>query len=172
MTFSKKTAKNLQVVLSVAAVASSLGSTASALAGPNLSSLINLSNSAQATVNNTFGGSFSVNGVLASAITPFADGGRALINTAVATLSAAGLGLNPLLGDAAGTFVQVAAKVNPSTTLTGIVMNAAGLAAASLQSLTAVQTVAASVTNTVFGVSNIQATSSFTNQTTTSLTAF
>lgn len=177
MTFSKKTAKNLQVVLSVAAVASSLGSTASALAGPTASNLINLSNSGEVTVNNSLGQSFSLNGVISAPITPFAApaaaGSATLIQTGAVEFRAGSgmrLGLNPLLGSRAGSFNRVIGQA--SAAAIGGVIQFRALSGVSLASLSGTQTVGAAISNTVFGPSNVKASSSFTNQTTTSLTAF
>lgn len=184
MAFSSQASRRIQVALGVAAVASSLGTTIGsanrALAGPTLSNLINLSNSANVTVNNVTGQSFSVEGVLTitGTFTPFAaEGPASLVNTGIVTLSLLTaattevLGLNALLGPAAGTFNGangnvtngIASGVVTFASLTGI--SVAGIASA-------VSTIGASITNTVFGVSNVSATSAFTSQTTTSLTAF
>lgn len=175
MAFSSQASRRIQVALAVAAVASSLGTTIGsanrALAGPTLSNLINLSNSANVTVNNVAGQSFTVQGVLSAAITPFASAAAlTLANTGVVTLSAAGLGLNPLLGGAAGTFDVIGGSV-ANGVATGIIQLAT-LTGVVLGELSATQSVSAGITSTVFGVSNVSATSAFTTQTTTSLTAF
>lgn len=175
MAFSSRTARAINVALGVATVAGTLGHTARVLAGPTLTSLINLSNSADITVNNVAGQSFSVNGIIGSAITPFgADAALTLINTGLVTLSVTAtnvLGLNNLLGTGAGTFDTINGNVSNGV-LSGVVQ-LGGLSAVAIASLTgAVSTIGASIENTVFGVSNVRASSAFTNQVTTSLTAF
>jgi len=173
MNLTTKTARKVQLALAMGAVASSLGTTASALAGPTLSNLINLTNSAELTVNNVAGQSFSVNGILsAGAITPFAAAtGLALINTGLVTLAMSAAVLNPMLGAGLTSTYSINANVTNGVT-TGVV----GLASLTNVRIngpeSAVSTVGASISNTIFGVSNVRSTSAFTNQVTTSLTAF
>lgn len=171
MTNSTKAARKLQIVLGVAAVASSLGSTTSALAGPTLSNLINLTNSAELTVNNVAGQSFSVNGILTGAIVPFASAAAlTLVNTGLVTLTMSGAALNPMLG--AGITATFAINANNGAIgAVGVLLDS--LSAVSINGATGVvSTVGASITNTVFGVSNVKASSAFSNQVTTSLTSF
>lgn len=177
MAFSKTTAQRLQIALGVVAVAGTLGNTVKVFAGPTLSSLTNLTNSGEVTVNNTLGQSFSVNGTLNSPITPFASADAAtLLQTGAVkfasdTASTQILGLNPLLGTSAGAFNSVVGSVTGAAITTGVIQFAS-LAGVTLAAASAVTTVGAAITNTVFGPSNVKASSAFTNQVTTSLTAF
>lgn len=175
MAFSSRTTRAIHVALGVAAVAGTIGTTTRALAGPTLSALVNLSNGGEVTVNNTLGQSFNVNGTIGADITPFAALGSAtLVQTGaveLSTLSSQRLGLNPLLGSTAGSFNRVVGQVSAATVADGVIQFRS-LTAVVLLAASGIATVGAAITNTVFGPSNVKATSSFTNQTTTSLTAF
>ncbi len=178
MAFSKNTSRKIQVALGVAVVAGSLGTTVKALAGPSLSSLVNLTNGGEVTVNNTLGQSFSVNGAINSDITPFAAASAAtLLQTGAVRFAAdtavtvSTLGLNPMLGIKAGSFNSVIGQVSGAAITSGVI-EFASLATLTIVAACAVTTVGAAITNTVFGPSNVKASSAFTNQVTTSLTAF
>ena len=179
MTLSTKTARTLQVALTVGAVASSLGATigtaSRALAGPTLSNLLNLTNTASVTANNSFGQSFSLEGIVGvtagSTIKPFAASTTAaLMSTAPLVVDAAGLVMNKLVG----LTTQMTKTIGRFTATVVIAGDRilGGISGITLKTTSGVQTIGAGITNTVFGPSQVQASQSFTTQSSTSLTAF
>ena len=82
--------KKLALGLGVASVAAGAGAGSVAVqAGPALQTLNNITNTAEFTINNTYGQSFSVDGQVTSALTPFAlaTGLSANFNALTATLT-------------------------------------------------------------------------------------
>jgi hypothetical protein len=170
-----QTTKKVTLALGVASVAASIGNVA-VKAGPALQTLNNLTNSAEYSINNTYGQSFSVDGILASAVTPFAAGAAGGIvdfTAGSATLTTGFQG--EVFGGGFRAVSQVGASVEAVTALTPpINLNAAGIAAIELQTagVTGTQTIGASISSTLFGPSTVKATSSFTNQLINDLSAF
>ena len=166
--------KKIAIALGAASVAVVTNNLA-AQAGPALQSLNNLTNTAEFSINNTYGQSFSVDGVITSDITPFAAGGAIGDFTAqTATLTT---GFTGALGDSTSTAAQfkavetVEAKV-ATPLLTPPLTLSATLATVSLAGSASPQTVGASISSTVFGPSTVKATSSYTNQLIHDLSAF
>ncbi len=165
----------------LAAVATSFGNIGIALAGPTLSSLTNLTNSGETTVSNTLGQSFSVSGdlryIVPQDIWVFRPDGRAdLLQTGSVRFSAGdnsnSLGLNPILGATAGSFNSVIGQASGATIARGVISLGTEVIGITLRASSSVSTVGAAISNTVFGPSNVKASSAFTNQVTNSLTAF
>jgi len=168
---SQNTAKKVALVLGVAAVASSIGNVA-VKAGPALQTLNNLTNTAEFTITNTYGQSFSVDGVMTAAVTPFAAGAAGDLGNF--TAGSATLTTN-FVGNGFGNYIPVTGISASVATLSGtapLLLNAAGLAAISLGGSDSTQTIGASISSTLFGPSNLKATSSFTNQLINDLSAF
>jgi hypothetical protein len=166
---SQNTAKKVALVLGVASVASSISSVA-VKAGPALQTLNNLTNTAEFTINNTYGQSFSADGVMAAAVTPFATAG----NLANFTASTATLTTN-FTGTGFGNYNPVTAISASVATPAGtapLLLNATGVAGISLGGADSTQTIGASISSTLFGPSSLKATSSFTNQLINDLSAF
>ena len=169
---SQNTAKKVALVLGVAAVASSIGNVA-VKAGPALQTLNNLTNTAEFTINNTYGQSFSVDGVMTAAVTPFAAGAagdlaKFTAGSATLTTNFTGTGFGnytPVTGISASV-TAVAALAPP------LLLNAAALTAITLLGADSTQTIGASISSTLFGPSSLKATSSFTNQLINDLSAF
>lgn len=172
-----QTTKKVTVALGVAALASSAGSVA-VQAGPALQTLTNLTNTAGLTINNTYGQSFSVNGIVTGTVTPFASTASIVGNPTIADFTAgtATLTTGFVGGNQVGGFIpvtSVSASVQAITNtvpirlsaaaMTGIVLNAAG---------TASVTIGASISSTLFGPSTVTASSSYTNQIINDLSAF
>ena len=169
--------KKLALGLGVASVAAGAGGVV-VKAGPALQTLNNITNTAEFTINNTYGQSFSVDGRVTTALAPFAsvDGGA---------ISASFNALSATLTTGFVTNTQgVTENLIPVATVTGeatiasfgssaiAILNASGLAAISLSAATGVQTIGASISSTLYGPSNVKATSSFTNQLINDLSAF
>lgn len=170
-----QSAKKVSLALGVASVAASVGNVA-VKAGPALQTLNNLTNTAEFSVTNTYGQSFSVDGIMTNAaITPFragAAGDAANFNATSSTLA------TNFVGGAFNTFTPVSV-VNASASMTGITAplvldgtGANGVVSISLSGATTTQTIGASISATLFGPSTIKATTSFTNQLINDLSAF
>jgi len=164
--------RNASVLIGAAAVASSIGNV-SVKAGPALQTLNNLTNTADFTINNTYGQSFSVDGRVQSSLTPFAAGGANMgtlftANTATLTTGFDGAAFG-------GGFIAVDV-VRASVAAPGInipvVLDAGELNTMTLVATGGTQTIGASVSSTIFGPSNVKASSSFTNQLINDLSAF
>ena len=169
-----KTSKNVSIALGVASLASSMGGVV-VKAGPALQTLNNITNTADFTINNTYGQSFSVDGVMTAAtLLPFAvgaAGGLANFTAGSATLTTG------FLGNAIGfgAVSQVGASVAVPAGTVPLTLNTAagsGLSVISLAGATGTQTLGASISSTIFGPSNVRASSSFTNQLINDLSAF
>jgi hypothetical protein len=170
-----KSSKKLALGLGVASVAASAGSVA-VQAGPALQTLNNITNTAEFTINNTYGQSFSVDGILTSALTPFEDGAgfQANFNALSATLTTGftdgdeGVTVNlPTV-----TKVEAEATIATLTASGAVILDASALEGVSLAGATGVQTLGASISSTLYGPSNVKASSSFTNQLINDLSAF
>lgn len=168
-----QTTKRVSLVLGVASLASSMGSVA-VKAGPALQTLNNLTNTAEFSINNTYGQSFSVNGIVADAVTPFAGGaanGLLDFTANTATLTTGFLG-GGNFGGAFGAVEQVRASVAvPASLVVPVTLNTA-IALISLVAASGTQTLGASISSTLFGPSSVKASSSFTNQLINDLSAF
>jgi hypothetical protein len=167
--------KKLALGLGVASVASVAGGVA-VQAGPALQTLNNITNTAEFTVNNTYGQSFSVDGIVTATFTPFKAGSatQANFNALSATLTTG------FVTDANGVTANLSAvtKVIAEATIATlgassvVFLDTATLAAITLKGTTGVQTVGASISATLYGPSNVKASSSFTNQLINDLSAF
>ena len=170
MTF--KTTKKVTIALGVASMATSLGNVA-VQAGPALQTLNNLTNSAEFTINNTYGQSFSVDGIIAAAVTPFEAGAAGDMDRFTASTASLTTNFN---GDSFGagfnavTAIQARVAV-PALLVVPVALNATALAGISLTA-TGNQTIGASISSTLFGPSSLRATTSFTNQLINDLSAF
>lgn len=165
-----KSTKKITLALGVASVATSLGNVA-VQAGPALQTLNNLTNTAEFTINNTYGQSFSVDGMISSGLTPFEAGVPTLTDF---TATSATLTTN-FVGSSFGGYVPVTmvnATVNGSTVSPPITLNTFNLLGITLNATGGTQTIGASISSTLFGPSNVRATSSFTNQLINDLSAF
>ena len=164
------TTKKVTLALGVASVAASLGGVA-AKAGPALQTLNNLTNSAEFTVNNTYGQSFSVDGIINNAtITPFSTATASLANF---TAASATLTTN-FVGGSFGGFTPVtavSAQVEVPLGAPPLTLSTA-VASISLNGGTTTQTIGASISSTLFGPSTVSASSSYTNQLINDLSAF
>ena len=178
-------AKKASIVLGVSSVAVSAGNI-SVQAGPALQTLNNRTNTAEFTINNTYVQSFSVDGIISSAligtgggfITPFALAGTTAVgasfNAQSATLTTGFVGDG--MGDAMVPVATVAAEATIATFSTAATMllnvATAGLGGIALAGTTGTQTIGASISSTLFGPSTVKATTSFTNQLINDLSAF
>lgn len=174
MTF--KTTKKVTLALGVASVATSLGNVA-VQAGPALQTLNNLTNTAEFTINNTYGQSFSVDGMVQDNVRPFGEVTAIGISMGNFTAGTATL----TTGFRGGSFngyvpvETVSASVEVPTLAVPVSLNTeagTGLASIVLIATGGTQTIGASVSSTIFGPSNVRATSSFTNQLINDLSAF
>lgn len=172
-----QTTKKVTVALGVAALASASGSVA-VQAGPALQTLNNLTNTASLTINNTYGQSFSVDGVVSGSVSPFVGTGSSIGNPTIAgfTAGTATLTTGFTGGNQVGGFIpvtSVAASVEAITNTVPIRLSASGLAGITLTAGgTATVTMGASISSTLFGPSTVTATSSYTNQIINDLSAF
>jgi hypothetical protein len=176
-----QTTKRVTLALGVASVATSLGNVA-VKAGPALQTLNNLTNTAEFSINNTYGQSFSVDGILTATISPFAAmtsvaaaGILPAFNAQCAIIETGFSGSS--FGGSLSPVSQVSAFANLAVTAVGLVMlnasaTTAGLSAITLAGVTATQTIGASISSTLFGPSTVKATTSFTNQLINDLSAF
>ena len=172
-----KFAKKASLALGVASVAASMGNVA-VKAGPALQTLNNLTNTADFTINNTYGQSVSVDGVMLLALTPFkagtATGLIAAFTANTATLTTGFLG-SAFGGGAAsgwGAVSQVKASVAAPVGVAPLTLNSTTIAAISLAGASATQTLGASISSTLFGPNNVRASASYTNQLINDLSAF
>lgn len=171
-----KTTKNLTLALGVASMATSLGNVA-VHAGPALQTLNNLTNTAEFTITNTYGQSFSVDGMIDADVRPFANATAIGISMSTFTAGTATL-TTGFQGGSFGNYVPVGtvnASVEIPTLTVPIVLNSdptTGLAAIILIATGGTQTIGASISSTLFGPSTVRATSSFTNQLINDLSAF
>lgn len=164
------------LLLGVASVASSVG-TVGVKAGPALQTLNNLTNTAEMSVNNTYGQSFSVDGITSmstgtSVLTPFgntASGADFNAGNATLTTGFAGVAFGAA-GFKAVTAVVAAAALGINTV--PLALDETSLTNLRLQVGSATQTIGASISSTTFGPSTVKATSSFTNQLINDLSAF
>ena len=167
--------KKLALGLGVASVAASAGSVA-VQAGPALQTLNNITNTAEFTINNTYGQSFSVDGIVTTAVSPFGDasGLQASFNALTAVL------LTGFVDGTEGVTVnlQAVSTVTANATIATlggtavVILDAGVLDTLSLAAATGVQTIGASISSTLYGPSNVKASSSFTNQLINDLSAF
>jgi len=167
--------KKIAIALGAASVAV-VTSNLAAEAGPALQSLNNLTNTAEFSINNTYGQSFSVDGVITNAITPFAAGGAGDIRNFTADTATLTTGFTGALGDPASAtafkaVATVEAKVD-TPLLTPPLMLSSTLTGVRLDGSASPQTVGASISSTLFGPSSVKATSSYTNQLIHDLSAF
>jgi len=174
-------AKKVSLALGVASVATSMGSVA-VQAGPALQTLNNLTNTAEFSINNTYGQSFSVDGIIGTgaSVTPFATSASTAVmgafNAGAATLTTgfSGVGMGNSLTPVTG--VVAAAVISTFATAVSIVLNSStavgGLGSLVLNGTTATITIGASISSTLFGPSTVKATTSFTNQLINDLSAF
>lgn len=138
-------------------------------AGPALQTLNNATSTAEFTINNTYGQSFSVDGIVQANVTPFAAA------TGIRNFTAGSATLTTGFSGQLSNFIapttieaQVAVPGISATTL----LDAASLTAITLTGNTGTQTLGASISSTIFGPSTVKATSSFTNQLINDLSAF
>ncbi len=172
--------KKLALGLGVASVAAAAGGV-EVKAGPALQTLNNITNTAEFTINNTYGQSFSVDGRVTTALSPFANmvnaGGTSFgpnFNALSATLTTGfvtdTLGVTENLLPVS--VVDAQATIATFSASAIAILNASGLSAITLSAATGVQTIGASISSTLYGPSNVKATSSFTNQLINDLSAF
>lgn len=167
---SQNTAKKVSLVLGVASVAVNAGNVA-VKAGPALQTLNNLTNTAEFTINNTYGQSFSVDGVVTAAVTPFAAAATlSPFNAATATLTTGFTGTG--MGESLKVVQTVQAQATIATPVTAVLILSTAIGAISILGSTGTQTIGASISSTLFGPSNVRASSSFTNQLINDLSAF
>lgn len=177
-----QTTKRVTLALGVASVATSLGNVA-VKAGPALQTLNNLTNSSEFSINNTYGQSFSVDGIITATVTPFAAMtavGPAGVTPATFNASSSILTTGfsgSSFGGSLSPVSQVSAFAEISVSAAGVVMlnasaTTAGLSLIQLAGVTATQTIGASISSTLFGPSTVKATTSFTNQLINDLSAF
>ena len=175
-----QTTKRVTLALGVASVATSLGNVA-VKAGPALQTLNNLTNTADFSINNTYGQSFSVDGIITATVAPFAamtslgaGGNLPSFNAQTAILDTGFSGSS--FGGSLSPVSQVTAFANLAVTADGLVMlnatGVGGLSTVELAGVTATQTIGASISSTLFGPSTVKATTSFTNQLINDLSAF
>ena len=171
-----QTTKKVTLALGVTSVAASMGGVA-VQAGPALQSLNNMTNTAEFSVNNTYGQSFSVDGIVGANITPFATPAAVLVGptftSGTATITT---GFTNGDGSGIGSFGAVqTVKVNVES-LTSVVVGMLSMSALTAISIagngTSTVTIGASISTTLFGPSTVKATSSFTNQLINDLSAF
>jgi hypothetical protein len=170
-----QTTKKVTLALGVASVAASMGNVA-VKAGPALQTLNNMTNSAEFTINNTYGQSFSVDGIVAADVTPFADGLNATpVSNFVASTATLTTGFQ---GNAFGAGFKAVSQVRASIEAppapgfnTPLSLNSTAIGGITLTA-SGTQTIGASISSTIFGPSNVKATSSFTNQLINDLSAF
>ena len=172
------TSKKLALGLGVASVAAGAGSVA-VQAGPALQTLNNLTNTSEFTINNTYGQSFSVDGQITASVTPFLGtaGASANFNALSATLTTGFVDSNDGLLTNLGAVSQVVAEATIATftsavAILNMVTAAGGLGAISLSTTSGITTLGASISSTLYGPSNVKASSSFTNQLINDLSAF
>jgi len=160
--------KKVALAVSFASSAASISGTI-AKAGPALQTLNNATSTAEFTINNTFGQSFSVDGIVQGSVVPFAS------VTSIGNFTAGSATLTTGFTGQLSNFVApttVVAKVEvPGITAT-LVLDRASLTAITLTGGTGTQTLGASISSTIFGPSTVKATSSFTNQLINDLSAF
>ena len=171
--------KKIAIAIGVASVAASTGNIA-AQAGPALQTLNNLTNTAETTITNTYGQSFSVDGIITTDVTPFAAGAAAGITnftagSATLTTGFSGGGF----GGNAASFRAVSQVVASVEAVAGLAVPlqlnstvGSGIAAIILSGSLTTQTIGASISSTLFGPSTVKATSSYTNQLINDLSAF
>lgn len=168
-----KTTKRVTLALGAASVAASIGN-AAVKAGPALQTLNNVTNTAEFTINNTYGQSFSVDGVVGSNLSPFAAGALSGVTVnfqaGPATLSTGFSGslsnfnaVSTIVATSSATAIAPPVILNTGATgLGGIVLTAASTT----------QTLGASISSTLFGPSTVRGSTSFTNQLINDLSAF
>ena len=168
--------KKIAIAIGVASVAASTGNIA-AQAGPALQTLNNLTNTAETTITNTYGQSFSVDGIITRDVTPFAEGaagGISKFTAGSATLTTNFIGTG--FGVSTNSFhavSQVGASVEAVAGLAvPLQLNATGLGDIALSGSLTTQTIGASISSTLFGPSSVKATTSYTNQLINDLSAF
>ena len=170
-----QSSKKLALGLGVASVAATAGGVV-VKAGPALQTLNNITNTAEFSINNTYGQSFSVDGDITAVITPFAVGAagdEANFQALTAVLKTG------FVDDTRGITANLNAvsQVNAFATIATIssdvvLLNETSLAAITLTGSTGITTVGASISSTLMGPSTVKATSSFTNQLINDLSAF
>lgn len=168
-----QTAQKISLALGVVSVATSVGNVA-VKAGPALQTLNNLTNTAEFSINNTYGQSFSVDGVIGNDVTPFkfaSAAGLASFNALTATIVTGFQGSGGIKGSLQPVS-EVSAFANIAEPGDSIVTVLASLTGIVLAGATGTQTLGASISSTLFGPSTVKATSSFTNQLINDLSAF
>ena len=175
-----QSSKKLALGLGVASVAATAGGVV-VKAGPALQTLNNITNTAEFSINNTYGQSFSVDGRVTTALAPFANmvdpSGTSFgpnFNALSATLTT---GFTTGADGVTENLIPVAEVTGEATIATFAasaiaILNASGLSAIRLAAVTGVQTIGTSISSTLYGPSNVKATSSFTNQLINDLSAF
>ena len=177
MTF--QSSKKLALGLGVASVAASAGGVA-VQAGPALQTLNNITNTAEFTINNTYGQSFSVDGVVDQDTLVFgnASGLQANFNALTAVLQT---GFVDSTTEGVQVNLNAVSEVTAKATIATfgasgvLILNTVGTATVAtieLNGSTGVQTIGASISSTLYGPSNVKGTSSFTNQLINDLSAF
>lgn len=182
-----QTTKKVTLALGVTSVAASMGGVA-VQAGPALQSLNNLTNTSEFSINNTYGQSFSVDGITSTVSTGVttviqlfrpATAASTDFNASTATLTTGfaggafgGGGFAPVSTVAANAVLGVTAPLTLNDTVYTGGGAVGGLADLRLQVGSATQTIGASISSTTFGPNTVKATSSFTNQLINDLSAF
>jgi hypothetical protein len=168
-----QTTKKVTLALGVASVAASMGNVA-VKAGPALQTVNNMTNTAEFTINNTYGQSFSVNGIIGSSLQPF-DGGSAAGSLVDFTASEATLETG-FQGNAFGASFRAVSQVRVSVSVPSLLAPPVQLDSGNLSDINLIasgtQTLGASISSTLFGPSSVKATASFTNQLINDLSAF
>jgi len=186
--------KKATLLLGVASVATSVGNVA-VKAGPALQTLNNLTNTSEFSINNTYGQSFSVDGITSVNVLTSAGGPAMTVmqpfrpvtalasvgfNAGSATLTT-GFGGTAFGGGGFQAVGTVRANASLGNIIAPLTLNntassgvgvAGGLTNLRLQVGSATQTIGASISSTTFGPNTVKATSSFTNQLINDLSAF
>jgi len=164
---SNKSFKKVALAVGFASTAASISGTI-AKAGPALQTLNNNTSTAEFSINNTYGQSFSVDGIVQANVSPFAT--IANLNDFTAKTATLSTGFTGQLSNFVAPTTIQALVATPGAS--GIALNAAGLTAITLTGGTGTQTIGASISSTIFGPSTVKASSSFTNQLINDLSAF
>lgn len=141
-------------------------------AGPALQTLNNITNTAEFTINNTYGQSFSVDGIVNASFTPFATGNA--IDLDGFTTGSAIVTTGFLNGDQESfkAVSQISVSVEENGNKLPLILDHTSMAGITLVAGTGTVTMGASISSTLFGPSTVKATSSFTNQLINDLSAF
>lgn len=168
----KSTAQKISLVVGVASAAASLGNVA-VKAGPALQTLNNLTSTAEFNINNTYGQSFSVDGIVQGNVTPFAStsGAVSVIGSFTAGTATLSTGFSGRLGSSDAP-TSISAQVAVPNLTIPLSLSSTQLAAITLTGNTGTQTLGASISSTLFGPSTVKGSTSFTNQLVNDLSAF